>query len=143
MPYAKHVKGGAVGYTDGGKSITIQPGAIANVPQRILDKYKRQGRFKLVATPEALPLDMRVQNTALQRGDVDTRGAGGSPASVGSQQVSQGKYLHRHRGGGKWAVTDTANGEVVQENGVPLEGMTKEEAIAKTNVLNGTAGASS
>jgi hypothetical protein len=121
MPIAKHINGGAVSFVLNGQRVTAGKGYVGEVPQRILDKYKRQNRFALVDLPFA-----RV-TADVKREEALTR----EPAKQPSSKPPLGRYIARHRGAGRWMVTETESGNVVSE------AMARAEAEAKAAEMNG------
>lgn len=120
MPIVKHIYGGAVSFRADGRRVVAGKGFVGEVPQRILEKYKRQGRFELVNDP--FP---RV-TTDVKQGESVTR-TSAPPANPGNL----GRYLARHRGKGLWGVTETESGKLVSEL------MPRTEAEAKAKEMNG------
>lgn len=119
MPIVKHVMGGAVSFRIDGRTVIAGRGFVGEVPQRILDKYKRQGRFQIVDEP--FP---RV-TADVKRDEAITRQP--EPAKI----PQLGRYLARHRSRGQWAVTETESGKVVSEL------MPRGEAETKAKEMNG------
>jgi hypothetical protein len=104
MPIVKHIAGGSVSFVHNGQRITAGSGYVGDIPTRILAKHPK--RFAVVDEP--FP---RV-TADVKRDEVLTR----EPAKVDpAKEVKLGRYLARHRGAGKWAVTETESGKVVSE----------------------------
>lgn len=137
MKIAKHVKGGVVCFRQDGRAVTIGPGYMGPVPDRILEKYRQQGRFQIVEDPflDRVTTDMKRGEALLRSGDGTSEPSPGQkPAGAEQNQsppVNKGKYIARHRHHGKWGVTEVTTGKLVSEL------MPRDEAEAKTNEMNG------
>src|SRR5688572_3768318 len=122
MPIVRHIKGGSVSFMDAGRRIVAGPGYTGPLPQRILDRYQRQGRFQVLDEP--FP---RV-TTDVKRDEALTREAAKAEPA---REVKLGKFLARHRGKGLWGITETESGKLVSEL------MPRAEAEAKAKEMNG------
>jgi hypothetical protein len=125
MPIAKHVKGGTVSFPMGGQRVTSSVGRVGEVPQSVLDRHARQGRFEEVTGPgfEHLTADMK-------RGEVSAR-------SPDVPKVD--KFIARHRTQGRWVVTVIETGEMVpleMLEGKTDQKMPRDEAEAEAARLN-------
>lgn len=106
-----------VSFVADGQRVNAGPGFTGDVPQRILERFKK--RFEVVDEP--FP---RV-TADVKRDEAITRQP--EPAKI----PHLGKYLARHRSRGQWAVTETESGKVASEL------MPREEAEAKAKEMNG------
>jgi hypothetical protein len=121
MPIVRHIKGGAVSFSDAGRRVVVGPGYTGPLPQRIVDKYQKQGRFEIVDEP------FPRQTADVKREEALTRAP--KPKEP-AKETTLGFYIARHRGGGRWHVTETESGSVVSE------AMAKDDAIAKSEEMN-------
>lgn len=136
MKIAKHVKGGTVSFRLDGRSVTIGPGYIGPVPDRILDKYRQQGRFEIMEDPflaNRVTADVKRGEALLRSGDGTSDSSPGQKPAGAASQSSPVKlpYIARHRGRGLWCATEVATGKPVSEM------MTREEAEKKAAEMNG------
>jgi hypothetical protein len=135
MKIAKHVKGGTVSFRLDGRSVTIGPGYIGPVPDRILDKYRQQGRFEIMEDPflNRVTADVKRGEALLRSGDGTSEPSPGQkPAgAVPPPPPVKLPLIARHRGRGLWCVTEVATGKPVSEM------MTRDEAEKKAAEMNG------
>lgn len=104
MPIVRHKIGGMVSFLEGGQRVNAGPGFTGDVPQRILDRFKK--RFEVIDEP------FPRMTADVKRDEVLTRDP---EKKEPAREAKLGVFLSRHRGKGLWAVTETESGKVVSE----------------------------